>query len=260
MKNTKYPIILVHGIIIKDISFIKAFGSIEKHLRERGQVVYTSQIDGIGTTKTNAEFLKKEILDILQQTGAEKVNIIAHSKGGLDSKYMILDLKMEKHVASLTTLCTPHKGSPIATKIMNLPSPILKFIAFWLNFWYRVFGDKKPNALGVGRELMTSNSFIDETMSISPSVYCQSYSSVLKNSKDDFVMGIPRLFYHYFDPVSNDGLVSTESSKFANYKGECVDESVSHTEIVDFMVKKKKREKILGFYEKLCNELSEMGL
>ncbi len=259
MKNTKYPIILVHGIIIKDISFIKAFGGIEKHLRKCGYDVYTSQIDGLGSIKTNAKLLKSEILDIIASTGKEKVNIIAHSKGGLDSKRMIQEYGMEKHVASLTTLCTPHNGSPIATNIMRLPSPILKFIAFWMNFWYKLFGDKNPDALEVCKELMSSNSFIDEIMNIENAVYCQSYSSVLKHSKDDFVMGIPRLFYCYFEPVNNDGLVSTESSKFANYKGECINDSVSHTEIVDFMVKRKKREKIFAFYEMLCYDLSCMG-
>ena len=49
--KTKYPIILVHGIVLKDWSFFKAFGRIEKVLKEEGYTVYTSNTDGFGTIK-----------------------------------------------------------------------------------------------------------------------------------------------------------------------------------------------------------------
>ena len=41
--------------------------------------------------------------------------------------------------------------------------------------------------------------------------------------------------------------------------GLCTDTSVSHSEIVDFMVKKSKREKIYSFYVSLCNDLEDRG-
>ncbi len=259
MKKTKFPIILVHGIILKDISFFKAFGRIEKHLRSEGYTVYSSRIDGIGSTETNAAALKEEVLRILEETSSEKINIIAHSKGGLDSKRMINELGMDDKVASLTTLATPHKGSPIATNILRLPNFILDFIAFWLNFWYRIFGDKHPDALKVCEELQSKGSIEEETFGFTSKVYCQSYSTTLKSGRDDFIMGIPLMFYKFFESTSSDGLVSEESSRFASYKGKCLNESVSHTEIVDFMVKKNKREKILTFYSSLAKELSDMG-
>ena len=93
--NTKYPIILVHGIIIKDIKFIKSFGNIDRILRIQGHHVYKSNVDGVGTIENNASMLKEEILSILEKEKVDKVNIIAHSKGGLDSKYMIQQLGME---------------------------------------------------------------------------------------------------------------------------------------------------------------------
>ena len=87
--NTRYPIILVHGIAIKDFLFIKSFGKIDKVLSKQGYKVYKSKIDGFGTIENNAAILKEEILKILEDEDVSKVNIIAHSKGGLDSKYMI---------------------------------------------------------------------------------------------------------------------------------------------------------------------------
>ncbi len=258
--QAKYPIILVHGIVLKDFLFFRAFGRIEEILRAEGNVVYSSKIDGFGTIQNNAEQLKAEILHILSETGAEKINIIAHSKGGLDSKRMIKELDMEDKVASLTTLCTPHKGSPVASGILKLPKWMLAVINFWLNFWYRVFGDKNPNALQVCRELALSDDIEDVTVAFSDKVYCQSFSTKLDRSRDDFIMGIPLMFSHFCEKRESDGLVSLESSIFENFRGRCIEEaSISHSEIVDFMPKKHKREKIFAFYTALCSELADMG-
>ena len=113
----KYPIILVHGIILKDFLHFKAFGKIEKILKNAGYHVYTADHDGLGTIQSNAEQLKCFVNRVLSIEGVDRVNLIAHSKGGLDSLYMIDRLSMSDKVASLTFLCTPHKGSPIATRL-----------------------------------------------------------------------------------------------------------------------------------------------
>lgn len=244
--------------MIKDVKFFKAFERIEKILRSEGHCVYTSATDGFGTVENNAAQLKSQIKRILERENAEKVNIIAHSKGGLDAKYFIEKLGGGTCVASLTTLCTPHRGSQIATKILSLPKPVVKMIALWLNFWYRIFGDKKPDALTVCRQLQASGGD-GGIPALADIIYCQSYSATMSKSRDDFVMSIPLMFSKKFDACPTDGLVSTESAKFGNYRGDCIDGPLSHTEIIDFMAKKKKREKIYAFYTALCAELAEKG-
>lgn len=255
----KYPVILVHGIVIKDFLFIKAFGKIENKLRKEGYLVFTSKTDGFGTIEHNASILKMQIEKILDEYQVDKVNIIAHSKGGLDSKYMIKHLNMEDKVASLTTLCTPHKGSKIADNILKLPNWIIKFLAFWINLFYRICKDKKPNCIEVAKQLSTINSIEEETICFSNNVYCQSYSTTLKKSRDDFIMGIPLIFSKKFENDLSDGLVSKESSKFENYRGDCINESISHSEIIDYSLSKKKREKVRKFYIDLCKELETKG-
>ena len=258
--KTKYPIILVHGIALKDFKFLKSFGEIDRILRIQGYSVYKAKIDGFGSILNNAMQLKEEIIKILEAEGVDKVNIIAHSKGGLDSKYMIKNLGMEDHVASLTTLCTPHKGSPIATNILKLPKFLTKFIAFWINFWYKLFGDKNPDSYQACLDLKRINSIEEEIINFSEKVYCQSYSTEMKKSKDDFIMGIPLMFSRYFEKdYISDGVVPQDSTIFGEYRGNAFNESISHTEIIDFMVKKKKRDKIYMFYSALCEELVNMG-
>ena len=257
--KSKYPFILVHGIMIKDYKFLKAFCRIEHVLREAGYPTFTSLTDAFGTIEYNAEVLKHQIEVIMKEYNVDKVNLIAHSKGGLDCKYMIQHLNMEDHVASLTTLCTPHLGSEIATNILKLPKPIIKLMEFSLNTTYKIFGDHKPDCLTVAKQLVKKQHIEDETIHFSNKVYCQSYSTTMDKSSDDFVMGIPLKFSVHFEKDTSDGLVSKHSTKFGHYKGDAIDDSISHTEIVDFMVKKSKKEKIYAFYLDLCDELTERG-
>ena len=257
--KTKYPIVLVHGIAIKDFNIFRAFGKIQHLLEHAGNKVSTAKTDSFGRIQTNAEQLREHIEKVLAETGAEKVNIIAHSKGGLDTRYMIYHLGMADKVASVTFLCTPHKGSQIATKLYNLPHPARSFIAHFINFWYRLFGDKHPDALSVCKQLAYSPDGVLEDFSHVDGVYMQSYSTKMERSGDDFIMGIPHIFSRKFENDHTDGIVSVESSKFRHYRGHCLEESVSHTEIVDFMVKKSKKEKIYAFYLSVCRELSERG-
>lgn len=258
--KTKYPIVLVHGMALKDALFVKAFGEIDRILRIQGHTVYKAKTDGFGCVSTNAEQLKNEILKIMEKENVDKVNIIAHSKGGLDTKYMIQKLGMENHVASLTTLCTPHKGSPVATNILKLPKWMTKFAAFWINFWYKILGDKKPDSYQACLDVARVDSIEEALLNISNKVYCQSYSTQMKKSKDDFIMGIPLMFSKYFEKnTESDGLVPQDSAVFGEYKGDAFNESVSHSEIVDFMVKKKKKDKIYMFYSSLCEDLVNRG-
>lgn len=229
-------------------------------MQEQGFCVYTADTDGLGTVENNAEQLKKQINKILQDENAEKINIIAHSKGGLDSIFMIENLDMVDKVASLTTLCTPHKGSQIATKILNMPSFLIKVAAFVLNSFYKMLKDEQPDAITACTQLQSKVEITDKSFKSFNGVYCQSYSSVMHKASDDFIMSIPFLISRKYENGNSDGMVSAESAKYADYKGNCLDESASHNEIVCFMTKKKKRKKIYAFYKKLCSDLAARGI
>lgn len=257
--SSKYPIILVHGIAAKQLRILNAFGKIGEELKKEGYTVYISDNDGFGSIENNAEQLKKFIEKVLKDTGAEKVNIIAHSKGGLDSKYMITKLGMEDKVASLTTLCTPHRGSIIASKIWDLPMPIKKILAFFIDMFYCLFlGDKHPDSMRACEQLRAVDTS-EDTLQFSYKVYCQSYSTGISEVKDCFVMALPMKIQHHYEITDNDGVVSEESAQFGCYKGKCLDIPVSHVQIIDLFSKKSQKEQIYSFYKKVCQELAEMG-
>lgn len=255
----KYPIILVHGIALKDVKFFKAFGRIENILKAKGNIVYTSETDGFGTIENNAQQLKKQILEVLETHKVDKVNLICHSKGGLDSLYMIENLNMEEHIASLTSLSTPYKGSPIANFLLKLPKFLVRLLAFWINFIYKIFKDTNPDAYTVCMQLKEKESLEKETLNTNSNIYVQSYSSTLKKSRDDFIMGIPLLYFKYSKKGDSDGMVSKESSRFGEFKGDMFEDSISHAEMVDFTLNKKKKEKVYAFYLKVVHDLINKG-
>ena len=257
--SSKYPIILVHGIAAKQLRILNAFGQIGEELKKEGYTVYISDNDGFGSVENNAEQLKRYIEKVLRDTDAKKVNIIAHSKGGLDSKYMITKLGMEDKVASLTTLCTPHKGSIIASKIWDLPMPIKKILAFFIDMFYCLFlGDKHPDSMRACEQLRSVDAG-EDTLQFSYKVYCQSYSTGISDIKDCFIMALPMMIQHHYEIPDNDGVVSEESAQFGCYRGKCLDIPVSHVQIIDLFSKKSQKEQIYSFYKKVCRELSDMG-
>ena len=261
--NTRYPIVLVHGLAMKDTFFMRSFGRIDRILRIQGFKVYKSNVDAVGAVESNAAQLKAEIEGILRETGTEKVNLIAHSKGGLDAKWMIEQLDMAGRVASLTTLCTPHRGTPVASFVLKFPKFAVKTAAFFVDTFFRVFGDKNPDSYAACLQLQRVESLAEETARPIPNVFCQSFSSTLRDDEKytDFIMGIPATFSRLMEKhAATDGLVPRDSAIFGEYRGDCLEGSVSHTEIVDFMMRDKKRDKIFAFYSALCEELAQAGM
>ena len=141
----KYPVLLVHGMGFRDSKRICYWGRIPKVLKIKGCKVFYGYQDSNADIETNGKHIAKSVKDIISQTGADKVNIIAHSKGGLDCRYAISAQGVGNMVASLTTISTPHHGSKTVDLLMKFPKPIVKFVGFCTDCWFRVLGDKKPN-------------------------------------------------------------------------------------------------------------------
>ena len=108
--STRYPVLLVHGIFFRDWQYVNYWGRIPAVLIRNGARVFYGRQQSALSVPDSAQEVRRAIEEVLAETGAEKVNIIAHSKGGLDSRYAISCLGMDKYVATLTTINTPHKG------------------------------------------------------------------------------------------------------------------------------------------------------
>lgn len=260
---TRYPIIMLHGIGFRDFKYFNYWGRIPKELVRNGAVVYYGHQEAWGTIENNAEIIRGKIEEILKENHCDKVNIIAHSKGGLDARYLISGLHMEEKIASLTTMSTPHRGSELLNLLNKLPDNIYHFIASLFDKSYGKAGDQHPDCYTSSKQL--SPSFcreFNEKYPDAPGVYYQSYASVVKYTFGDPLLWIPNLFMFFAGAPKNDGLVSEESAKWGNFKVTFVStgrRGISHGDMIDL-----KREDYKGFdvietYVKIAAELKEMG-
>ena len=234
--KTRYPIMLVHGTGSRDFKRIRYWGRIPQILREHGAAVYFGGQDGWGTIEENARQIKASMEQILKETGCGKLHLIAHSKGGLDARYLVSSLGMAGHVSSLTTISTPHRGSKTIDWLCGMPAVLFRFAALFVNFWYRRLGDKQPDFYAVSRSFSTQAMKEFNTRNPdAPGVLYQSYAGDMPHCRADLMMLIPFLVIRRFDGA-NDGLVSVESAKWGDFRGVLLSagkRGISHMDEID---------------------------
>src|SRR5262245_14390617 len=88
--HTQYPIVLCHGMAGFDSLFgvVDYFYGIESALESGGATVYVTHVPAFDATEARGEELLAEVEDIVARSGAKKVNLIGHSHGGLDVRYV----------------------------------------------------------------------------------------------------------------------------------------------------------------------------
>ena len=262
---TKYPLLMVHGVFFRDNKYFNYWGRIPKELEQNGARVYYGNHQSAACVADSAGELTDRIQTIVRETGCEKVNIIAHSKGGLDCRYALAHLGAAPYVASLTTVNTPHRGCEFADYLLTKISPkVQKKVADTYNAALKKFGDTSPDFLAAVGDLTASACTVfDRETPMPDTVFCQSVGSVLiKAGHGKFPLNFSYHLVKHFDGI-NDGLVSEKSFKWSeNYTllTPTNKHGISHADIIDLT-----RENIRGFdvrefYVQLVNDLKNRGL
>lgn len=116
-KPLKNPIVLVHGatshgsvLKVSLLNLGEYFKNIPKFLDAAGTPVYVAHLTTDSSIGERAAVLKNFLETELK---GQMVNIVGHSLGGLDARYAASILKAGQ-IASITTVGTPHLGSPLA--------------------------------------------------------------------------------------------------------------------------------------------------
>jgi len=140
------PVVLVHGFQSVDYDPEEIWKKMKESLTEDGYTVYVSHYANDMVTSESirryAKFLGEEIKGIKQDEGVNKVDIVAHSMGGLVSRWYIEIGGGDKNVRKLIMLETPNGGllskpfpvPEIATLILAGTDPTVKTIADSVDF------------------------------------------------------------------------------------------------------------------------------
>lgn len=118
-----YPIVLAHGFFGFDdfagLDFVTYFYGVKDELAARGEsLVFTPAVDPFNDSQARGQELLAHVERILAQTGHARVNVVGHSQGGVDARY-VAHVRPDL-VASVTTYATPHRGTSIADVVLGL--------------------------------------------------------------------------------------------------------------------------------------------
>jgi len=119
VRKPRYPLVLCHGLYGFDVRGPSAFPFLQMHYwsnvmrilkKKIGADVIVTGVPGTGSVESRAEKLDEHLR---KNARGRAINFIAHSMGGLDCRHLISNVKPDDYVPlSLTTICTPHRGSP----------------------------------------------------------------------------------------------------------------------------------------------------
>ena len=263
--KTKYPLLLVHGVFFRDFDHFNYWGRIPAELEKNGATIYYGEHNSAASVNDSALELEKRIKEIVEQTGCGKVNIIAHSKGGLDSRTAIATTSARQYVASLTTINTPHRGCEFADYLLGeIPPKQQEMIAKQYNTVAAKLGDKNPDFLAAVYDLTSEKCRErNEIIHDDPDIYYQSVGSVMNEaSSGQFPLNFTYRLVKYFDG-ENDGLVGIDSfnwgSSLQMVRLEKKGRGISHGDMIDLNRENLKGLDIREFYVQLVSDLRERG-
>ena len=263
--KTKYPIVFVHGIFFRDSRIFNYWGRIPAALQIHGATVHYGQHQSALTVKESARELTARIKLIVERSGCEKVNIIAHSKGGLDCRYALSEFGLAPYVASLTTINTPHRGCLFAEELLSTSSEKLKSkVAHVYNSALYALGDETPDFLAaVGDLTVRACEKLNESLTFPDGIYAQSVGSVMSHPKKGrFPLNVSYPFVKKYDG-ENDGLVGETSfswgEKYTLLRTEGK-RGISHGDMIDLNRENIRDFDVRAFYVDLVKNLKARGL
>jgi len=263
--KTKYPIVFVHGVFFRDTKLFNYWGRVPNTLKLHGATVHYGQHQSALTVKESARELSHRIKLITERSGCEKVNIIAHSKGGLDCRYAISEFGLAPYVASLTTINTPHRGCIFAERLLDaVPEKVKNKVARAYNATLKVLGDETPDFLAaVGDLTAKSCRKLNEQLSFPEGIYTQSVGSVMTHPrKGRFPLNLSYRYVKSFDG-ENDGLVGESSfawgEKYTLLRTDG-NRGISHGDMIDLNRENIKDFDVRSFYTELVSDLRKRGL
>lgn len=256
------PVILVHGFASTPA---KSWGELDQVLAEDGHLVTAPQLPAYASVGERATELGQQIdlaLEEAEELGyfAPKLHIIAHSMGGLDARYAISSLGYEDRVATLVTIATPHRGSPVADLALDSSDKITAFgvtdraATAISRYWglpditeesartalrdltverAREFNRANPDAVGVTYESWAGLSNPFASARPSDEKLCNVSDNFLPEERHRLpgrLLAPAVVAGGWFENVANDGVVPVASARWTGFSGCILSDHISITQ------------------------------
>jgi triacylglycerol esterase/lipase EstA (alpha/beta hydrolase family) len=244
-----HPIVLAHGFFgFAEMAGIDYFRNVKKYLEKQ-----FSDLDVIVTEVAPNDLIDqraRQLWDQIDRIG-QKVHIIGHSMGGLDSRFLLSPEGLDKseRIVSLTTLSTPHLGSPVADfiidkceifkdldidpltkalpKLDRVTKKIMKAMKREREVWRYLVELLNFSTKGMENLTTTHLKQFNQEYPDAPEVRYRSYAGVSGPNEEDY---LPPIMYITWAIVflnkdvdtggRNDGLVAANAAQWGDFRGE----------------------------------------
>jgi triacylglycerol lipase len=260
--RVEHPVIMCHGYgsvasILKPSPLHDACMLFRSH----GILAFAPNVVPYASIEDRAKDWTRHIRLIMDATKSSRVNIVAHSMGGLDLRYAVSKLGLDEAVVSLTTIATPHRGSSLAELGLATPANLrdmLSEVFNWLgtNLYPSMTSDIKAALEDLTRDHVV-NVFNPAVPDVKGVQYYSWSAGVGKGTKDSInSMLIPLNRYIFEKEGINDGFVSSDSAVWGNHLGQI---GLSHTEQIHLNLTRAHKERWHEFWVNQAKILSESG-
>lgn len=99
---------------------IHYFRGLPPRLGDFSRPIYFPTLPSVGLVEERARALAR----FLDSIRADRIDLIAHSMGGLDCRYVMYHLDPQQRIRSLTSIATPHRGTPLAQWVLEGKGPL----------------------------------------------------------------------------------------------------------------------------------------
>jgi triacylglycerol lipase len=247
----RYPVVFCHGMLAvtrlrmclpKDLN---CFSPLADFLRGRGFRVLFPQVPATSGVRERAAALRDQI----RAWTDEPVNLIAHSMGGLDARYLIGHLGMAERVQTLTTVSTPHHGTALAEWFLS-------------NYRERVPLLRAFEAMGINVDgfrdcLPASCQEFNTHTPDDPRIRYFSYAGAVRPNRLTPVLRRP---WSILTPKegANDGMVSVRAARWGEFLGVVAADHFAQTPDATYLRPGEDFD-CLAFYSRLVEDLARRG-
>ena len=259
---TRHPVVLMHGFgALANLMQGGVLHAEAMHLRGHGVAAYAPHVNPYDTVGVRAEAWAERLAAVLSETGAERLNLVGFSSGGLDARLLARDPAWAGRIASLATVSTPHRGTPLADYVLSRPDRLRTWAVAVMDFVGRAaYETAPPDAEAAVAELapdaVAARFPTDETI---PGAWCASYASRAGKGTPTPVYP-PLLFPNrvlYALAGLNDGIVPTASMDWGEPLGTL---DADHARQIGIRITPSAGFDSRAFYLAHCARLRDRGL
>lgn len=262
LRPTRYPVVFLHGLgALANLMQGGVLHAEAMHLRARGVWAYAPHVNPYDTCAVRAAAWAERLEVVFSETGADRVNLVGFSSGGLDARFLLRDPAWQSRIASVVTVSTPHRGTEIASYVLSRPERLREWTMTIMDFVGRAaYESALPQPEAAVAELTPEAvraAFPDEATV--DGVWCASFDSRAGKGTDVPIYApliVPNRILHGLAGV-NDGIVPQSSMGWGERLGTL---DADHARQIGLRLTPTTEYDSMAFFEAHVERLRERGL